>query len=198
MLFQLCWKPYVILSLREWCDLIKKDTLVTVYRIILGTGNEEKNQNTETSLETLIVIQVEMRNGNHMLVIKVVGYLLADELNRKRKHHSRGWFQDFELTNWVSNAIKDWDRDTVVWIDLVLMLVIILKNQALAGVAHWIEHWAGNWKVTGSIPSQGTCLGCGAGPQLGRGRGNQSISHMFLSISPSLPLPLKINKIFKK
>ena len=41
------------------------------------------------------------------------------------------------------------------------------ERQALAGVAQWIEHWPANQKVTSSIPSQGTCLGCGPGPQLG-------------------------------
>ena len=35
---------------------------------------------------------------------------------------------------------------------------------ALAGVAQWIECWPANHKVTGSIPSQGPCLGCGPGP----------------------------------
>ena len=37
----------------------------------------------------------------------------------------------------------------------------------LAGVAQWIEHWPMNQRVTGSIPSQGTCLGCQPGPQEG-------------------------------
>ena len=37
----------------------------------------------------------------------------------------------------------------------------------LAGEAQRIEHRPVNQKVTGSIPSQGTCLGCGPGPQLG-------------------------------
>ena len=36
---------------------------------------------------------------------------------------------------------------------------------ALAGVAQWIEHWPANQRVTGSISRQGTCLGCGPGPQ---------------------------------
>ena len=36
---------------------------------------------------------------------------------------------------------------------------------ALAGVAQWIDGWPTNQVVTGSIPSQGTCLGCGPGPQ---------------------------------
>ena len=38
---------------------------------------------------------------------------------------------------------------------------------ALAGVAQWIECQPANQKVTGLILSQGTCLGCGPGPQLG-------------------------------
>ena len=29
----------------------------------------------------------------------------------------------------------------------------------------WIECWLVNRKVAGWIPSQGTCLGCGPGPQ---------------------------------
>ena len=37
----------------------------------------------------------------------------------------------------------------------------------LAGVAQWTEHWPVNQTPAGSIPSQGTCLGCGPGPQEG-------------------------------
>ena len=33
---------------------------------------------------------------------------------------------------------------------------------ALAGVAQWIANQPVNQKVAGSIPSQGTCLGCRA------------------------------------
>ena len=36
---------------------------------------------------------------------------------------------------------------------------------ALAGVAQWIEGGPVNQKVAGSIPSQGTCLGCRPGLQ---------------------------------
>ena len=36
---------------------------------------------------------------------------------------------------------------------------------ALAGVAQWTECQPANQRVTGSIPSWGTCLGCGPGPQ---------------------------------
>ena len=38
---------------------------------------------------------------------------------------------------------------------------------ALAGIAQWIGHLPENQKVTGSVPSQGTHLGCRPGPQLG-------------------------------
>ena len=38
---------------------------------------------------------------------------------------------------------------------------------ALAGVDQWIERQPANQRVTGSIPSQGTCLGCRPGPQWG-------------------------------
>ena len=38
---------------------------------------------------------------------------------------------------------------------------------ALAGVAQWIECWPVSQRVTSSIPSQGTCLGCGPGSRLG-------------------------------
>ena len=46
------------------------------------------------------------------------------------------------------------------------------KTRALAGVAQWIEYWPANCKVAGSILSQGICLACGPGPQLGHVRGN--------------------------
>ena len=42
-----------------------------------------------------------------------------------------------------------------------------MQLTALAGVAEWIECQPVNQRVTGLIPSQGTCLGCGPGPQLG-------------------------------
>ena len=36
-------------------------------------------------------------------------------------------------------------------------------SYALAGVAQWTEQRPENRRVAGSIPSQGTCLGCGTG-----------------------------------
>ena len=48
----------------------------------------------------------------------------------------------------------------------VYICVYIYKEKlALAGVAQWIECWPMNQRVAGSIPSQGTCLVCGSGPQ---------------------------------
>ena len=39
------------------------------------------------------------------------------------------------------------------------------KSKPSSGVAKWIEGQPVNQRVAGSIPSQGTCLGCGPGPQ---------------------------------
>ena len=76
-----------------------------------------------------------------------------------------------------------------IQIELLLKLCCIkLTKIALAGVAQWIECQPMNQRVTGSIPSQGTCLGCWPGPQLGCAGGNHTL--MFLSLSFSLPSPL--------
>ena len=40
-------------------------------------------------------------------------------------------------------------------------------TETLAGVAQWIEQGPVNQMVVGWIPSQGTCLGYGPGPQFG-------------------------------
>ena len=37
----------------------------------------------------------------------------------------------------------------------------------MTGMDQWIEHLPVNQKIAGSIPSQGTCLGCTRGPLLG-------------------------------
>ena len=62
---------------------------------------------------------------------------------------------------------------------------------ALAGVAQWIEHQPANPRVTGSIPSQGTCLGCKPSPQQGAGKRQPHIDvslHLFLPPFPSLKI----------
>ena len=57
----------------------------------------------------------------------------------------------------------------------------------LAGAAQWIACWPVNHRVTGSIPSRGTCLGFfqARSPVRGRMRGTHIL--MFLFLSPSLP-----------
>ena len=67
---------------------------------------------------------------------------------------------------------------------------------ALAGEAQWIECWPVNGKVVSSIPSQGTCLGCGPDPQLGaceRQPTNISLTQQCFcpSLSPFHPLSKK-------
>ena len=63
----------------------------------------------------------------------------------------------------------------------------VLKNLVLAGVAQWIECLPVNRKVAGSIPRQGTGLGCGPGSKLGEYQ-KQSMSSKFVShIDVSLP-----------
>ena len=64
-------------------------------------------------------------------------------------------------------------------------------------MAQWIERWPASQGVAGSIPSQGTCLGCAPDPHLGLPEWQPPID-VSLTLSPSLPLSLKINKIFKK
>ena len=54
---------------------------------------------------------------------------------------------------------------------------------ALAGVAQWIECQPANQRVAGSIPSQGTCLGCLPDSQYGA-------HERQLHIDVSFPFPL--------
>ena len=84
-----------------------------------------------------------------------------------------------------------------------MTLYVQLENQniritkVLTGVAQLSGRHPTNQKVAGSIPCQGTCLGCGPGPQWrwqGHARGNHTL--LFLSLSPTRPLCLKMNKIF--
>ena len=69
---------------------------------------------------------------------------------------------------------------------------------ALAGAAQWTERRLVNQRVIGPIPSRGTGLGCGPGPQWGA---REATTHGCFSPSFSLPSPLsknKVNKVCKK
>ena len=65
-----------------------------------------------------------------------------------------------------------------------------ILRAALAGIAEWIECWPLNRRVTGSIPSQGTWLGCRPGPQLGHVKGNHLMYLLQADVSLPLFLPL--------
>ena len=58
------------------------------------------------------------------------------------------------------------------------------QASALAGVAQWTELWPANHRVTGLIPSQGTCLGCRPGPQQ---EAHERQSHIDVSLLLFLP-----------
>ena len=67
---------------------------------------------------------------------------------------------------------------------------------APAGVAQWIERQTVKQRVAGSIPSQGTFLGCGPGPQWGA---HERQPHIDVSFPLFLLLSsLKISKLLKK
>ena len=79
---------------------------------------------------------------------------------------------------WVVGQIPTWGQARGNWSMLLCHIYVSLpvsplsplskKNKcALAGVAQWIECQPANQRVAGSIPSQGTCLDCGPGPQWG-------------------------------
>ena len=58
-------------------------------------------------------------------------------------------------------------------------------------MAQWIEQWPVKQGVTGSIPSQDTCLGCRPGPQWGA---RERQPHIDVSFPLSFPSPLSKNK----
>ena len=73
----------------------------------------------------------------------------------------------------------------------------IKKKIALTGVVQLVGQHPADRGVLGSIPGQGTCLGCGFGPQLGSVRHSQLMfpSRIHVSLPFSLPLlPSKISK----
>ena len=75
------------------------------------------------------------------------------------------------------------------WCDFILgdkgFLPVACSIQvALAAVAQWIEPEPANQRVAGSIPSQGTGLGCGPCPQLGA---HERQPHIDVSLPLFLP-----------
>ena len=69
--------------------------------------------------------------------------------------------------NMVSEPWLPWPVPGSALTPDTLSAALFLKDacQALAAVAQCVEHVPANPRVAGSIPSQGTCLGCKPGPQ---------------------------------
>ena len=76
---------------------------------------------------------------------------------------------------------------------LLLVLFALRAAYALAGVAQWAERWTANQRAVGSIPSQGTYLSCGPGPQGGVPERQPALMFLSVFFSP-LPLSPNINK----
>ena len=68
------------------------------------------------------------------------------------------------------------------------MFLNLNKQIALSAVAQWIECWSENQRVAGLLPSQGTCLGCGPGPQWGVCERQPHIDVSLLLFLPLSPL----------
>ena len=69
---------------------------------------------------------------------------------------------------------------------------------ALAGVVQWVEYRPAKQRVTGSIPSLGHMPGLQARSLVGGAQEATTYGCFSPSLSPTLPLCLKINNIFKK
>ena len=76
-------------------------------------------------------------------------------------------------------------------VSFIVTVELLSKKRwsGLAGVAQWIEYQPVNQRVIGSIPSQGTSLGCGPGPQWGACERQPHIDTflpLFLPLFPSV------------
>ena len=108
------------------------------------------------------------------------------------------WFINKDL--WSTYYLPRHCACCVRWVvNLGWSLHTLYTCLAVAGEAQWIECWPANWRLASLIPSHGTCLGFRPGPQLGvceRQPIDVPLTHQGFSpsLSPSLPLCLKINK----
>ena len=107
-----------------------------------------------------------------------------------RQLHKTIWVN---LTNILSRHKPD--RSECILYDFIYLT--FGNWQAMAGWLSWLEHRPVQQKVVISVPSQGTCLGCGFDPWLrhvGEIVSRLSLSWWcFLSISPSLSLSLPLS-----
>ena len=101
-----------------------------------------------------------------------------------------------------------WDTDSLIYLADFIFFAFVKFNfchksryktvsHTLAGVAQWSECWTVNQRVASSIPSRGTCLGCGLGSWFGV---RDRWPHIDISL-PLFPSPfssLEINKLKSK
>ena len=100
--------------------------------------------------------------------------------------------------NYISQNVMPSTSCTSKFLSVIKLTGICF--QALAGVAQWTEHHPANQKVAGLIPGQGTCLGCGPGPQLGACESQLIDISLPIHVSLHLflpPFPLSKNKEIK-
>ena len=67
-------------------------------------------------------------------------------------------FKDF----WPQSSIRSMFYFTTTYLTTLKIIISVL-----IGMSQWIECWPENQRVANLIPSRGTCLGCGPGPQWG-------------------------------
>ena len=90
----------------------------------------------------------------------------------------------------ILSPVETPKRSGVAGSGALFVCLFVFKDfiYALVGVTQWIECWPVNQRVTGLVPSQGTCLGCRPGPQLGahKRQPHIDVSPLFLPPFPSL------------
>ena len=131
--------------------------------------------------------------GNHTLMFLSFSSSLPLSKNKYKyiHKHINTWLRSLKHTHTHTHT-----KQAAGWVwptghTLVLYpsnKIWVSQGPGWCGSVDWVQ--AANRMVAGLIPSQGTC------PSGGHTRGNHTL--IFLSLSPSLPFSLNINKIFKK
>ena len=88
-----------------------------------------------------------------------------------------------ELSSCKINALLH----LVLWFPGAVLGKVELLKRHIPPCLVWLSGLSNDQRVIGSIPGQGTCLGCRPGPQYGT---QEATTHW--CFSPSLPLSLKI------
>ena len=108
---------------------------------------------------------------------------IGNLLEKIMKENFPNWVKEIDMQVQESQRVPnkmDPERTTPIYI------INKIPKVALAGVAQWIEHQPANQRVTGSIPSEGTCLVVDQVPGGGYARGNHTLIFLFFFL-PSFP-----------